>query len=111
MSPKKLTFLYFFLFKKISTNKGMKMEYQMITHHYKKALDYMFLKLNHSVVIVVEDDLDIAPDFFEYFVATLPLLSSDPSLFCVSAWNDNGRLQLIDPERTDLIYRNWLEKS
>ncbi|OON13790.1 GNT-I family protein, partial [Opisthorchis viverrini] len=84
----------------------MKMGYQMIAHHYKKALDYMFLEVNHSVVIVVEDDLDIAPDFFEYFVATLPLLYSDPSLFCVSAWNDNGRPQLIDPKRIDLIYRS-----
>jgi alpha-1,3-mannosyl-glycoprotein beta-1,2-N-acetylglucosaminyltransferase len=42
-------------------------------------------------VIIVEDDLEFSPDFFEYFEATLPLLKSDPSLWCVSAWNDNGK--------------------
>ena len=62
---------------------------------------------NHSVIIVVEDDLDVAPDFLDYFAATYPLLLSDPSLFCVSAWNDNGRPELVDPTRNDLIYR-WV---
>ena len=32
-------------------------------------------------VIVVEDDLEISPDFFEYFSATLPLLQQDKSLW------------------------------
>lgn len=41
------------------------------------------------------DDLDIAPDFFEYFSATYKLLHSDPLLWCVSAWNDNGKAELI----------------
>ena len=53
------------------------------------------------------DDLDIAPDFFDYFRATLPLLRSDPSLFCVSAWNDNGRQELASDNsalyRTDFF--------
>ncbi|KAA3679528.1 alpha-1,3-mannosyl-glycoprotein beta-1,2-N-acetylglucosaminyltransferase [Paragonimus westermani] len=65
----------------------------------------MFLVRNHSAVIVVEDDLDIAPDFLEYFAATLSLLKADQQLFCVSAWNDNGRPHLINLERNDLIYR------
>lgn len=38
----------------------------------------------------VPDDLDVAPDFFEYFLATYPILRADPTLWCVSAWNDNG---------------------
>ena len=46
----------------------------------------------------VSDDLDIAPDFFEYFLATYPLLHSDPMLWCVSAWNDNGKGTLISNE-------------
>lgn len=41
------------------------------------------------------DDLDIAPDFFEYFLATHPILHSDPTLWCVSAWNDNGKDSLV----------------
>lgn len=47
----------------------------------------------------------MAPDFFEYFRALLPLLQSDPTLWCVSAWNDNGRDGFIDPAKTDLLYR------
>lgn len=30
-------------------------------------------------------------DFFSYFAAGKRLLQQDPSLFCVSAWNDNGK--------------------
>ena len=33
----------------------------------------------------------MAPDFFEYFAATAPLLYQDSSLLCVSAFNDNGQ--------------------
>lgn len=41
---------------------------------------------------IISDDLDVAPDFYEYFSATYPILRSDPTLWCVSAWNDNGKL-------------------
>ncbi|KAF7255525.1 hypothetical protein EG68_07826 [Paragonimus skrjabini miyazakii] len=82
-----------------------KLAYRSIAHHYKFALNHMFLVQNHSAVIVVEDDLDIAPDFLEYFAATLPLLKADRQLFCVTAWNDNGRPHLINLKRNDLIYR------
>ncbi|KAB7504973.1 Alpha-1,3-mannosyl-glycoprotein 2-beta-N-acetylglucosaminyltransferase [Armadillidium nasatum] len=64
--------------------------YFLIARHYKWALDQIFNKFNYDVAIIVEDDLDIAPDFFEYFAATYPLLKSDPTLYCISAWNDNG---------------------
>ena len=47
---------------------------------------------------VFTDDLDISPDFFEYFLATYPLLHADPSLWCVSAWNDNGKAELVSDE-------------
>lgn len=33
---------------------------------------------------------DRAADFLLYFEATAPLLDADPSLWCVSSWNDNG---------------------
>jgi alpha-1,3-mannosyl-glycoprotein beta-1,2-N-acetylglucosaminyltransferase len=54
---------------------------------------------------VVADDLDIAPDFFEYFLGLHPILKQDPSLFCVSAWNDNGKSSLIDTGAASLLYR------
>ena len=44
------------------------------------------------------DDLDISPDFFDYFLATYPVLHTDPSLWCVSAWNDNGKADLVSDE-------------
>ena len=34
--------------------------------------------------------------FFEYFLATYSILAEDPSLWCVSAWNDNGKAGMID---------------
>ena len=41
------------------------------------------------------DDNRIAPDFFEYFTATYSILHSDPTVWCVSALNENGRSDLI----------------
>ena len=40
--------------------------------------------------IVVEEDLDVSPDFFSFFGQTLRLLDEDSSVYCVSAWNDQG---------------------
>ncbi|CAJ0963229.1 unnamed protein product, partial [Mesorhabditis belari] len=70
--------------------------YYRIARHYKLALRHVFEKLGHTSVIITEDDLDIAPDFFEYFSATRFLLDEDQSLYCVSAWNDNGKPHSID---------------
>ncbi|XP_008477431.1 alpha-1,3-mannosyl-glycoprotein 2-beta-N-acetylglucosaminyltransferase [Diaphorina citri] len=79
--------------------------YFKIARHYGWALNQMFYEFNFSTAIVIEDDLDIAPDFFEYFLGTYPLLISDPTLWCVSAWNDNGKPTLIDTSSSDLLYR------
>ena len=54
--------------------------------------------MNHDSVIIVEDDLDISPDFYEYFYALHPILKSDPTLWCVSAWNDNGKEALVSDD-------------
>ena len=59
----------------------------------------------YDQVIIVEDDLEVAPDFYEYFEATLPILKADKNLWCVSAWNDNGKSGLIDPNAPELLYR------
>ena len=51
-----------------------------------------------------QDDLEVSPDFFEYFDATSPILWSDPTLYCVSAWNDNGQVTHVhDPSRFLLL--------
>ncbi|KAK5621040.1 hypothetical protein CRENBAI_015131 [Crenichthys baileyi] len=79
--------------------------YYKISRHYRWALNQVFNVFSHSTVVIVEDDLEVAPDFFEYFRALYPILCSDPTLWCVSAWNDNGRDALIDPSKAELLYR------
>ena len=61
-----------------------------LSQHYKWALDRVFLEQGHSHVIIVEDDMLFSPDFLHFFEATAVLLERDPSLWCVSTWNDNG---------------------
>ncbi|XP_008195651.1 alpha-1,3-mannosyl-glycoprotein 2-beta-N-acetylglucosaminyltransferase [Tribolium castaneum] len=79
--------------------------YFKIARHYGWALNQMFFNFNFSTVIIVEDDLEVAPDFFEYFLGTYSILTRDPTLWCVSAWNDNGKEGLVDENRPDLLYR------
>ncbi|NXU97297.1 MGAT1 acetylglucosaminyltransferase, partial [Cettia cetti] len=79
--------------------------YYKISRHYRWALGQVFRTFRYRAAIVVEDDLEVAPDFFEYFQAVLPLLQRDPSLWCASAWNDNGKEALVDAGRAELLYR------
>lgn len=58
-------------------------------------------------MFVLSDDLDVAPDFFSYFSSTYQLLCKDPTLWCVSAWNDNGKASLVDIQQgNQLLYRS-----
>ena len=61
-----------------------------LSQHYKWALDRAFLEQGHSHVIIVEDDMLFSPDFLHFFEATAVLLERDPTLWCISTWNDNG---------------------
>ncbi|KAL8570719.1 hypothetical protein ACOMHN_039154 [Nucella lapillus] len=62
-----------------------------ISQHYKASLTATFnLYPSAEYTIVIEEDLDVSPDFFNYFSQTVQLLEEDPSLYCVSAWNDQG---------------------
>ena len=79
--------------------------YYKIARHYKWALNQVFHEFNHDIVLIVEDDLDVSPDFFEYFLGLYTVLISDPTLWCVSAWNDNGKETRIGPE-ADRLYRS-----
>uniref|UniRef100_A0A915EBK9 Alpha-1,3-mannosyl-glycoprotein 2-beta-N-acetylglucosaminyltransferase n=1 Tax=Ditylenchus dipsaci TaxID=166011 RepID=A0A915EBK9_9BILA len=80
--------------------------YYKISRHYRLGLTHVFEKMNHTSVIITEDDLDISPDFFHYFNAARWLLHRDKSLYCVSAWNDNGKPNLIDSNAKSLLYRS-----
>ncbi|NP_001079360.1 mannosyl (alpha-1,3-)-glycoprotein beta-1,2-N-acetylglucosaminyltransferase L homeolog isoform X1 [Xenopus laevis] len=80
--------------------------YYKISRHYRWALNQIFKTMGYKAAIVVEDDLEVAPDFYEYFQTTISLLQKDRMLWCVSAWNDNGKEALIDPGGSSLLYRS-----
>lgn len=62
-----------------------------IAQHYRASLTHVFeLFPAAQHVIVMEEDLEVAPDFFSFFGQTLPLMLQDPTLYCISAWNDQG---------------------
>ena len=39
-------------------------------------------------MIILEEDLDVSKDIMDYFSQLIPVLASDDSVYCVSAWND-----------------------
>lgn len=79
--------------------------YPAISAHYKWALDKVFMEFRYDHVIVTEDDLDIGNDFFSYFRWGKQVLKTDDTIWCVSAWNDNGGGSIIDTTRGDLVWR------
>jgi len=81
-------------FKKGFENKEW-LPYHKISAHYKFAFQYMFDTLNFEKIIVLEDDMEISPDFYNYFDKIGELLSIDKTIFCISAWNDNGQRQYV----------------
>ena len=62
-----------------------------IAQHYKASLTGSFsLHPTAKYLIIIEEDLDVSLDFFSYFSQTRRLLEEDESVYCVSAWNDQG---------------------
>ncbi|XP_028393011.1 protein O-linked-mannose beta-1,2-N-acetylglucosaminyltransferase 1-like [Dendronephthya gigantea] len=62
-----------------------------ISQHYKRTLTETFNAYpDAQYMIILEEDLDVSVDIFSYFSQLLPLMDQDESLYCVSAWNDQG---------------------
>ncbi|KAL3905607.1 MAG: hypothetical protein SGPRY_010856, partial [Prymnesium sp.] len=61
-----------------------------ISEHFRTSLDAVISQRGHSHALMVEDDLLLSPDFLLLFWQSAWLLHQDPSLWCVSAWNDQG---------------------
>ncbi|XP_046860055.1 protein O-linked-mannose beta-1,2-N-acetylglucosaminyltransferase 1-like [Xenia sp. Carnegie-2017] len=62
-----------------------------ISQHYKRTLTETFNAYpNARYMIILEEDLDVSVDIFSYFNQLLPLMDTDESLYCISAWNDQG---------------------
>jgi alpha-1,3-mannosyl-glycoprotein beta-1,2-N-acetylglucosaminyltransferase len=91
-----------------------------IARHYGYSLNYTLNVLNYKAIIITEgffgndiffvlimcypfflDDLDVSPDFLDYFQALYPLLVRDKTLYCISAWNDNGMVENIDRQASE----------
>jgi alpha-1,3-mannosyl-glycoprotein beta-1,2-N-acetylglucosaminyltransferase len=87
------------------TNKLGDTGYHKLARHFKWAFDKVFQEYpDVKGVIVLEDDMEIAIDFFEMFLGLLPVLENDPTLFTISAWNDNGKPQFASD--SEKIYRS-----
>ncbi|KAM9762057.1 protein O-linked-mannose beta-1,2-N-acetylglucosaminyltransferase 1 [Menidia menidia] len=62
-----------------------------VSQHYKASLTATFnLHPDANFAIILEEDLDISIDFFSFLSQTIHLLDEDDSLYCISAWNDQG---------------------
>jgi len=75
-----------------------------------------FVEEGYSHMILLEEDLVVAPDFLSLFTETAWLLHADHSLWCVSAWNDNGFKGVVSNEnrlfRTDYFPGlGWMLRS
>merc|ERR1711981_63534 len=89
--------------------KKWQLGYYKLSRHYKFALNEIFTKIFDKpidAVIIVEDDLEVSPDFFSYMLAGYEVMllqkeQPDPFL-CISAWNDNGKTQNVDSSDTGL---------
>ena len=75
-----------------------------VQQHYKKSLSRTFDDFPHAkCAIIIEEDLEVADDVMDYFSQTYPLFESDPTIYCISAWNDQGYEHAVnDPS---LLYR------
>ena len=75
-----------------------------ISQHYYFSLNELFNHYSTSdFAIIFEEDLIVSPDVFHYFSQTKHLLQEDPSLYCISAWNDNSYVHSSSDEK--LCYR------
>lgn len=85
---------------------GYENGYFRLADHFKFALNTAFSGSYGNIerVIILEEDLQIAPDFYEFFAATAPLLDREKSLLTVSAWNDNGFKSQVKDEK--VLYRS-----
>ncbi|KAI7740270.1 hypothetical protein M8C21_000039, partial [Ambrosia artemisiifolia] len=105
MEYDQLTYMQHLDYEPVVTERpGELIAYYKIARHYKWALDQLFYKHNFDRVIILEDDMEIAPDFFDYFEAGADLLDKDKSIMAISSWNDNGQKQFVRDPYT--LYRS-----
>ncbi|CAE7859762.1 GNTI, partial [Symbiodinium sp. KB8] len=73
--------------------------YYKLAQHFGWAFSKAFAEASCKRIIVLEDDIEVAIDFFDYFAAVAPVVESDATLLGATAWNDVGMKSLVkDPE-------------
>jgi alpha-1,3-mannosyl-glycoprotein beta-1,2-N-acetylglucosaminyltransferase len=85
------------------TQKSGENGYQLLSQHYGFGLREVFQKSSPKEakrVIILEEDIQVAVDFFKMFEALAPMLD-DPreNLLCASAWNDNGMRGYVEDSK------------
>ena len=74
----------------VHTNQIRGNGYEKLAQHFGWVLKNMFDHRGYDRVILLEDDMDIAVDFFDYFFTLSPLYDRDDTILAISAFNDNG---------------------
>lgn len=82
------------------------MGYYKLSQHFEWALGEVFSR-GHPRTIVLEDDISLGVDFFDYFSNIESILDTDRSILAASAYNDLGQEGFVqDPKqlyRTDFF--------
>lgn len=79
-----------------------------IARAYHAALSLAFDQLtDDDAVVVVEDDLLFSPDLMDFFLAGYHVMRADTTIWCVSAWNDNGFRGLVGADPHQLLRTGW----
>ncbi|KAF6168190.1 hypothetical protein GIB67_011575 [Kingdonia uniflora] len=105
LSYNQITYMQHLDFGIVQTERpGELIAYYKIASHCKWALDGLFYKHNFTRVIILEDDMEISPDFFNYFKAAATLMDKDRTIMAVSSWNDNGHKQFVHDSK--FLYRS-----
>lgn len=56
--------------------------------HVRSLIHLFFECFKYPALLLVDDTMEFTADFYGYFAASQWLLGSDPSLYCISGWND-----------------------
>ncbi|KAL9957754.1 hypothetical protein ACROYT_G034692 [Oculina patagonica] len=87
---------------KVDQHEGVSRGNSRICQHYKKSITTSFDQFpDANSVVIIEEDLDVSVDILTYFNQLLPVLENDESVYCISAWNDQGYDYTVnDPSMT-----------
>lgn len=69
-----------------------------IANHYYAVFEKIFTKMGITHAIFLEEDLVVSPDFLALFRSTAWVLDQDPTIWCVSAWNDFGFRNIVSDQ-------------